>query len=1092
MKKHAFSALACILVMVLLASMLPAGVLAAGDRIEISTASELRELSRLCRLDSWSVGKTVVLTKDIDLGYEEFEPIASFGGRFEGGGHSIKGLLIKANANSVGGLFRYVEEEGTVRELSVEGRIEPDRNGEGYGGIAGENRGEIINCSFHGSVGGKADIGGIVGVNASTGYISGCRSLGTVSGEHYTGGIAGRNLGSIFACTNLGGVNTSNPEIESTELNIDWTNLNSTENVAAHTDTGGIAGYSQGRLDSCVNRGSVGYPHVGYNVGGILGRQAGFMKDCRNFGDVNGRKDVGGVVGQMVPSITLHFSSTALSRLQTEMGLLEGLLDDMIADFEDSSNELSGILTDAGTYLKSAGESASRIGDSLVGFVDGNIENINDFAATAAAYIERLGNIVGGFEDCFGHLSAAAGELENFISALERGGEEFSEVIELANYAVQRLGEAENELNGALALCRSASSDIRSYAEKLGASLEQTPELPGEEEMPSMPDKEDIDDAVNKVQSGYEEFMTVAKGAIGKLDDALTLAESASSKVKDGVENGLEAASQKLADMDYLVEELTSPLEKAAGELGLASAVMGEIASQMGDWLTDMGRENTDIFEGLGQDFLDETDRMDAALLGLSGQMEELNQSLNGSVGTVSEDLRNINAQFFKVMDCFVEMLEGGEDVTLYEDMSEEELMEEADGKLQSCENRGEVSGDVNVGGVVGTVAVEYDLDPEEDISVSGTTGGSFRYFTKAVVLNCRNYDPVTGKKDAVGGVAGYMDLGVIHGCENYGEIKSLSGDYVGGIVGRSAAAVRNSMSLCALNGRDFVGGIAGSVDDISGCRAILRLECSGGYSGAIAGQVTGEAKENYFVSDTLGGIDGVSYSGKAQPLDYDSFMALGDMPGEFSDFKLTFATEDMRVKSVSFKYGESFDLNELPKVPSKTGYVGSWERFDYNRLTFSDTVMAVYTPYDTVTASEELEGKRSLLLLEGSFLPESVPVLSTCENAPENSIAAWTVQAVGTTREDYFIRFLRPESRRELAVYVLGENGWTQVGYETQTSYMVFPASGDSCSFAVVELERNIPWTGIYICVGAGIAAVIALLIATSRKKTKKPAHAG
>jgi len=42
------------------------------------------------------------------------------------------------------------------------------------------------------------------------------------------------------------------------------------------------------------------------------------------------------------------------------------------------------------------------------------------------------------------------------------------------------------------------------------------------------------------------------------------------------------------------------------------------------------------------------------------------------------------------------------------------------------------------------------------------------------------------------------------------------------------------------------------------------------------------------------------------------------------------------------------------------------------------------------------------------------------------------------------------------------------------------------------VELERNIPWTGIYICVGAGIAAVIALLIATSRKKTKKPAHAG
>ncbi len=1074
MRKARLSAL--ILVLALLISLLPSGAFASGDIIEIYTPSELRELSRNCLLDSWSVGKTVVLKQDIDLKNEEFQPIAYFSGSFEGGGHSIKGLYISGPGSAVGGLFRYIGEEGSVRELTVEGTVAPEINGEGLGGIAGENRGEIINCTFHGSVSGRSDIGGIVGVNASTGYISGCRSLGNISGEHYTGGIAGRNLGSIFACSNLGSVNTTNPEISGEELDIDWTELNSAENVSAHTDTGGIAGFSQGRLDSCTNRGSVGYPHVGYNVGGIVGRLSGFMDRCRNFGVVNGRKDVGGVVGQLVPSITLQFSSTALTRLKAEMDALEGLLSDMIGSVENSSNELSAILTQAGTYLENAGQSASLLGDALVGFVDGNLENINDFASLAAAYIERLGTIVGRLEECTGHMTAAVAELQNFLAALRDCGEAFSEIIELANYAIGKLGEAEDDLSGALGLCKSAAGDIKTY-------LQGLTEVPGEGETGS------IDEAVDKVKNGFEEFAAVTKGAIDKLKNARLLMVSASEKVKDAMENGLEAASKKLSEMDGVPEALTTPLTKALEEMGLAFDSLGVMAGDMEAWLTDLGRENTNIFEGLGQDFLEETDRMDAALLGLSGQMEKLNQTMNGSVGIISDDLRAINQQFFKVMECFMELLEGEATETVYEDMSEEELFKERDGKAQNCENRGSVEGDVNVGGIAGTMAIEYDLDPEEDISVSGSVGGSFRYFTNAALLSCVNYEKVTAKKDAAGGSVGYMDLGVIYGCENYGHIESRSGDYVGGIAGQSAAAIRNCRSLCTLSGGDYVGGIAGSVSDISGCRAIVKLSSQGGYIGSIAGEVTGEARDNCFVGREPGGIDGVSYAGKAEPQAYDEFIQAENMPGEFQNFKLTFVADNVTVKSVSFSYGDSLDLSEVPPVPEKTGHVGSWESFDFNRLTFSDTVEAVYTPFDTVVAGEKQEGKRAVVLLEGAFVPGFVPEIGECAEAPEGSIAAWTVKATGSREQDVLVRFLSPESRREIAVYVLSGGEWSPVSYETESSYLVFPASGEEFSFAVVELEPDIPYGLIIAVVAAGVLLALAVVVMNVRTGKRKKA---
>ena len=117
--------------------------LAAGsaDAVYLRTAEDLAELSQNCTLDSWSQGKTVYLEADIDLTGTDFAPIPTFGGTFEGQGHTISGLSLTGSGN-VRGLFRYIQPTGAVRDLPRVGRgsIPRDRKNT-LGGLAGSNQG---------------------------------------------------------------------------------------------------------------------------------------------------------------------------------------------------------------------------------------------------------------------------------------------------------------------------------------------------------------------------------------------------------------------------------------------------------------------------------------------------------------------------------------------------------------------------------------------------------------------------------------------------------------------------------------------------------------------------------------------------------------------------------------------------------------------------------------------------------------------------------------------------------------------------------------------------------------------------------------
>ena len=55
-----------------------------GDTIYINSVSDLLSLARNCAYDQWSVGKTVILQKDLSLEGMLWEPIPSFSGQFKG------------------------------------------------------------------------------------------------------------------------------------------------------------------------------------------------------------------------------------------------------------------------------------------------------------------------------------------------------------------------------------------------------------------------------------------------------------------------------------------------------------------------------------------------------------------------------------------------------------------------------------------------------------------------------------------------------------------------------------------------------------------------------------------------------------------------------------------------------------------------------------------------------------------------------------------------------------------------------------------------------------------------------------------------
>lgn len=427
-----------ILVICMLLAMLPASYMATEadrvipeDAIYLSSAEELVAFAENCRLNTWSVGKTVVLKNDIDLSGVEFAGIPTFGGIFMGQGHKITGMSLDREG-SVVGFFRYIQEGAVVEKLTIEGEIIPTGSSSIAGGFAGENAGTIVNCVFSGKVSGKDQIGGFVGINKAEGVIEACTASGVIFGNHFVGGIAGENHGVVRSCTNHAKINAEAVQNSISIEDITMDNLVNTEYANTVTDIGGIAGISSGVLRECVNDGVVGYTSIGYNIGGIAGTQNGYLVDCVNYADIQGRKEVGGIVGQMEPNLALNFSEDSLQTLSEQLDELQVIINRFERQMDGNTEKLSEQIDALQSYITNAQNAVDALSNALN--LDDSGENgenttpdwdktaaeMSDLADALNGILEETQNLIVTINTTMDDLNAGIDELSDQIDKIEQ------------------------------------------------------------------------------------------------------------------------------------------------------------------------------------------------------------------------------------------------------------------------------------------------------------------------------------------------------------------------------------------------------------------------------------------------------------------------------------------------------------------------------------------------------------------------------------------------------------------------------------------------------------------------------------------------
>ena len=834
--------------------------------LTISTVEEFLAFAENCRLDTYSDGLIVLLAADLDLTGVEFAPIPLFGGTFMGDGHTISGVEITANGSEQG-FFRKLSQSAYVSDLHIQGKVIPGGSRSKVGGVAGYNAGTVTDCSFTGTVSGRDQVGGIVGCNDVTGIVQRCFTEGAVSGNHFVGGIAGSNAGVVRLCGNNAKVNTEADQNSVDISDITVGTITGTEAAITVTDVGGVAGISSGVIRNCKNHAAVGYPYMGYNIGGIAGSITGYLTECENYGTVNGRKEVGGIAGQMEPAVLLEYDTDTFGILRGQLATLSQKTDAAAANAQSNTSVIKNHITNLQTHT----ENAEKALDSLSGV-------------------------------------------------------------------------------------------------------------------------EDMDSVLAIVQT---------------LSGSMT-----------GIDNSIRGISQAAKDTGTQLEK---DLQAVA----------------------------------------DQAKNIEATLSGAG-------ENLGGTVADVSDS-------------------DTEADVT---------------GKVSVSVNSGTVTGDWNVGGIAGAMAIENDFDPEQDVEISGSMSFYAAGKLRSVIHSCENRGAISARKKNVGGIVGWQSMGLVKNAVGNGKIDAPSADYVGGIAGQSAGYIRNCSAKRAVAGSNYVGGIAGSGSVVTDCRSMAVLtgkECVGGILGMQAQSNTEQpvlGNLYAFNEKDPGGIDGISYSGAAESTDYETFLADENVPSHFREITVTYQFSQQLEQLVFVPAGSLLKDLEIPEIPSQNGQLGRWEglkEIQDTPLYWDVTLQAVYAGHGNTIATEETRENKPLMLLQGDFSAGSVLTVTpmTGISAPEEDFVLLDAAEFTVTESNAVTtaRYLLPGTEKDaLCVYVRSADGsWQPAAHTLDGSYIVFPVCQQDSGFAVWVVPYDFtPWF-----VGGAIAVVLlaglAVFLICRRKKSVK-----
>ncbi len=839
---------------------------------KISSPKDLIELAANANLDSYTEGRSFVLTKDINLAGCSFTTIPSFSGVFDGNGHTISGLGYD-DEGYVTGLFRYIRRGAVVQNLNAYGNISAIDDKQITGGICAVNEGIISNCTFSGTINGQSVTGGIAAINEVPGTIMACTNKAAITGYYYTGGIAGKNYGVVAYSSNNGNINSTIEWVEGSDAMkpdtavfsalISGKALDAGSDASVKTtngvDTGGIAGYSKGAIYQCKNKSVIGYPHTGYNVGGIAGRQAGFISFCQNDGVINGRKDVGGIVGQMEPHLTL----SDLETLPDAVDRLHDLVDVSIEDMDPSVGIISDDVKLLSSYADNAVTAGDALGTSTKNYLNSVSYTANSLKSRVDYLTEKMPKMMEYLEKANDHLS----DTTDSVTKLIEDADVYKRVSASANKSTS--------VNQAIDVITNSGNTI---------------------------DK--------RIKAGQEIVALVTPDAI---DAMKTISGNTKDVDKnfDKVTNDIDEGVSYTKDVIKHINNMDNPgMPYLGSDFDLSRELLKQNLKGMTDTLSVLADHSDASSEKVSADLSDVNDQVNVVFHIISDELDRIG---NFTKGAKTDEL------ITDVSDEEIEKIEEGR-------------VDHANntGRVTGDINIGGIAGAMSIdsddpeenaaGSLDGGFSAKYLLrnvilkctsDSIVESKKDGA-GGIVGYMEQGIVSDSESYGYIRSTEGGyVGGIAGQSES-MIKNCYS---MTNLSGShYIGGITGYGTTITDCGAIPSFDDNRDRCGSIAGHINTDKDTYT-QNLD-------AVSG--------NVFVNKDVAGIDNASFAGHAEPVTYEELMSKSNVPGGFRNVRVTFMVDDSAVKQSSLPYGSPISAADPPDILT---YDDKYVRWEYNPL---------------------------------------------------------------------------------------------------------------------------------------------------------------
>lgn len=563
-----------------------------------------------------------------------------------------------------------------------------------------------------------------------------------------------------------------------------------------------------------------------------------------------------------------------------------------------------------------------------------------------------------------------------------------------------------------------------------------------------------------------------------------------------------EYLNDRVDDVQSSIDIINSTLNNMSSSMNNASSDVKSYTEniidqykELLDKLQDKLNGNNDNDEKI-EDFVDDISK-DIENSTVADDIHGVADTVDSEIRTIADSIERISAQIKNIGNTVTETMDVvTSDDDYIEDISSADSAQNSDGVIAKSVNRGAVHGDINAGGIAGTMNVEYDVDPEYDLDITETTNVRLRSTVSDVVIYCINYGEVNSKKDCAGGIVGLQELGLVYGSEGYGTVKSETGNYAGGIAGNSASAITDSYSLCNVESEDYTGGICGKGYTMQNCISIPAILGDGEAKGSLAGIIEsdGEVSTNIFVNDIYGGIDDINYSGKADSASYEAVMAMENIPDGFHRVTLVFKADGNVIDTKNIAYNANLGVSELPSIPDKDGYYAQWPENIVSKPILQNTIVeAEYHVWiESVAGDIASQNDKPLFIAEGKFYDDNKITLSKCDtdnlSGDIEYSYAWKMRGTdvkdkGTKTCHFYIKNTSGSS--EVWYRDNADSGWVKADAKEHGSYMTaeIPYEAD---FAVIHKESsNMIY---YICGGAAACIIVlAVIIIKKRKKRNK-----